>query len=85
MYLSNEENSRLIKNTISHGFNDSKLTLREMQIISLIAQGNSNKDIANALCISVTTVQTHRRNIHSKTKTKGAVALANFAFSKGLV
>jgi DNA-binding CsgD family transcriptional regulator len=62
-----------------------KLTPREIQIINLIAQGSSNKQIADKLFITLNTVQTHRKSIMRKTKCSGTAELTNFAFSRGLL
>ena len=43
-----------------------RLTSREREIVQLLAEGNSNKDIARALKISVKTTETHRSNIMRK-------------------
>jgi DNA-binding NarL/FixJ family response regulator len=42
------------------------LSAREREIVQLLAEGNSNKDIARALKISVKTTETHRSNIMRK-------------------
>jgi ATP/maltotriose-dependent transcriptional regulator MalT len=42
------------------------LSARELEVLSLIAQGNSNQQIAEQLFISLHTVKTHARRIHSK-------------------
>jgi ATP/maltotriose-dependent transcriptional regulator MalT len=42
------------------------LSVRELEVLSLIAQGNSNQQIAEQLFISLHTVKTHARRIHSK-------------------
>jgi DNA-binding CsgD family transcriptional regulator len=62
-----------------------QLTQRELQIISLISQGYTNKEIAEMLYISVETAKTHRKNLLKKTHCKGTAELANFAFSRGLL
>ena len=64
---------------------DIKLTRRELQLISLIARGLTNKQIADTLFISVNTVQTHRKSIMRKTQCSGIAELTNFAFSRGLL
>jgi DNA-binding CsgD family transcriptional regulator len=64
---------------------DLKLTGREIQIINLISQGNTNKQIADKLCISLNTVQTHRKNVMKKTQCSGTADLINFAFARGLL
>jgi len=45
---------------------DTALSAREREIVQLLAEGNSNKDIARALSISVKTAETHRSNIMRK-------------------
>jgi DNA-binding CsgD family transcriptional regulator len=62
-----------------------KLTPREMQLLNLIGQGFTNKQIADKLSITLNTVQTHRKSIMKKTKCKGTADLTNFAFSRGLL
>lgn len=43
------------------------LTAREIEILSMLSDGLSNKEIANSLCLSVRTVEAHRLNIRQKT------------------
>lgn len=43
-----------------------QLSKRETEVLKLIADGKSNKDIASILMLSVYTVETHRKNIHQK-------------------
>lgn len=64
---------------------DSLLTPREEQITKLIAEGNSAKDIADALTISVKTVDRHRANILQKLGLRDRLELARFAIRTGLV
>ncbi|MDB5196904.1 MAG: hypothetical protein JWP88_1275 [Flaviaesturariibacter sp.] len=54
------------------------LSQREIEIISYIKKGNSSKEIADALSISVKTVEVHRYNILKKLNLKNAAALVNF-------
>lgn len=54
------------------------LTEREMQIIGLIKEGNSSKEIAIGLNISLKTVEVHRHNILKKLKLKNSASLVNF-------
>ncbi len=61
------------------------LSPREREIVALIAKGKSNKEIADALFISVHTVTTHRRNITTKLHLHSAAALAIFAIINRLV
>jgi DNA-binding NarL/FixJ family response regulator len=54
------------------------LTPRELEIIQCIIKHYSNKQIADTLFISERTVETHRKNIYLKTKTKGEASLIQF-------
>ena len=54
------------------------LSQREIEIISYIKKGNSSKEIADALNISVKTVEVHRYNVLKKLNLKNAAALVNF-------
>jgi len=54
------------------------LSQREIEIISYIKKGFSSKEIADALNISVKTVEVHRYNILKKLNLKNAAALVNF-------
>ena len=60
------------------------LTTREKQIISLICKEHSNTEIAEILFISPLTVETHRKNIYRKTKTKTIVGLIKYAIDNKL-
>jgi len=50
----------------AHGDDESSLSLRESQVLELIASGSSNRQIADKLFISLHTVKTHVRRIHVK-------------------
>jgi DNA-binding NarL/FixJ family response regulator len=60
------------------------LSQREIQIISLIKKGYSSKEIAEALEISVKTVEVHRYNILKKLNLKNAAALVHFIHNSQL-
>jgi DNA-binding NarL/FixJ family response regulator len=61
------------------------LTDRECQIYQLLAEGNSNKDIANRLNLSLHTVETHRWRIMEKMGLHGIAELVLSAVRRGLV
>jgi len=61
------------------------LTGREKEIVQLITIGQTNLEIAEALFISVRTVQHHRANIMRKLKLKNTVEMVRFAIHHGLV
>lgn len=61
------------------------LSPREREVLKLVAEGRSNKDIADLLFISVRTVENHRANMMSKLKLKKTVDLIRFAMQKGYI
>jgi len=61
------------------------LTLREIEIIKLIENELSNKEIAEKLFISERTVETHRKNIFRKTGKNTAVGLIKYAYDHKLL
>lgn len=58
---------------------DKPLSTREKQILNLIVNEKTSKEIADILCISKQTVDTHRLNIYEKTKTNNLVGLIKYA------
>lgn len=61
------------------------LTTREREVVQLIAEGLTTRDIAATLHISVKTVETHRVNIMKKLNTKSQADIVKYAIKKGLV
>lgn len=61
------------------------LTQREREILQLIAEGNTNKQIAEILCISVKTVQAHRSNLMSKLDLHDRSDLIKYAIRKKII
>lgn len=64
---------------------DTRLTGREIEIIRLMEQDLSNKQLAEALNISVRTVETHRKNIFKKTNTNNLLTLVKWAYEHQLL
>ena len=62
-----------------------ELTKRELEVLQLIFQGYSNKEIADKLFISVRTVTNHRANLNAKTNSKNTASLISFALRNKLV
>ena len=60
------------------------LTERERQVLQLVAGGARNRDIAELLCISLKTVETHRLNLMKKLDAHNAAELTQWAFRLGL-
>jgi RNA polymerase sigma factor (sigma-70 family) len=61
------------------------LTPREREVLQLVAEGKSNKEVANLLNLSVYTVETHRSNIMQKLNLKGVPELTLYAVRKGII
>ncbi len=64
---------------------DLKLSLRELEIIKLIAKGLTNKQIVAELFISEKTVETHRKNIFRKTSTHNVGSLLHLVKRLGIL
>jgi DNA-binding NarL/FixJ family response regulator len=60
------------------------LSPREREVLQLLAEGNSSKDIALRLAIALPTVETHRRQIMAKTGLRTIAALTKYAIREGL-
>lgn len=64
---------------------DDILTRRELEVLKLVAEGNTSKEIAQQLTITVKTVDRHRSNIMSKLDVTDRVQLARHAIRRGLI
>jgi DNA-binding CsgD family transcriptional regulator len=64
---------------------DDVLTPREAEIVKLIAEGHSSKQIAAILTISIKTVDRHRANILDKLGMRDRVQLTRYAIRRGLI
>lgn len=62
-----------------------QLTAREREVLVLIAEGQSNKEIANHLGIGVRTIETHRERIMRRLDIHSVAGLTKFAIANGLV
>jgi DNA-binding CsgD family transcriptional regulator len=63
----------------------SELTPRQREVLTLIAEGHSTKDIARALNISVKTVETHRAQLMDRLDIHDIASLVRYAIKMGLV
>lgn len=63
----------------------SQLSPKEIEIIKYVAKGLSSKDIADALFLSVHTVDTHRRNLLKKLRLNNTASLVSFAYENNIV
>ena len=61
------------------------MTPRELEVLTLLAYGHTNAEIAEKLCISERTVESHRNNIMSKLELKSRAELVRFAIENDLL
>jgi DNA-binding NarL/FixJ family response regulator len=61
------------------------LTAREIEVLSLVSQEKSSLEIAEALFISLSTVETHRANLMKKLGVKSSIGMVKFAIKHGLI
>jgi two-component system response regulator NreC len=78
--LNNQENNNSKVNIITES-----LTEREVEIIELVAEGLTNKEIGEKLFISHRTVDTHRTNLMKKLDVSNVAGLIRFAFKNRLI
>jgi DNA-binding NarL/FixJ family response regulator len=60
------------------------LTVREREVLQLIAEGRTVKEVADALKVSAKTIDTHRANLYAKLRVSNPVELARIAIREGL-
>ena len=81
--------ARLLKSVASQSINTERgqeaLTEREIDVLRLVAQGASNPQIAETLCISVNTVKSHLKNILAKLQLDNRTQAATYALQSGLI
>jgi DNA-binding NarL/FixJ family response regulator len=81
--------STLVKDFVDRGRPDEEqfdiLTPRELQVLKLIAEAHTSKEIAQELVISVKTVERHRQNILDKLGMSDRVELTRYAIRRGLI
>jgi len=77
--------NQVMMEQINSPASENLLTEREIEIIKLIAEEKSSKQIADKLFISERTVETHRKNIFRKTATNNIVGLIKFAYANNLI
>jgi DNA-binding NarL/FixJ family response regulator len=61
------------------------LTQRELEVLKLIAEGHTSKEIATTLVLSLKTIESHRANILGKLGMRDRVDLTRYAIRRGLI
>ena len=73
------------KDNVSTGAEPGRLTPREREIVQLLAEGRSNKDVAATLGISLKTAETHRATIMKKLNLGGLADLVRYAIRNNII
>jgi two-component system, NarL family, response regulator NreC len=88
VYLGTEINDTIIKHYIKNidaeNLSFPTLSVRESEMMQLLAEGKSSKDISLLLHVSVKTVETHRQNIMNKLNIHSIAELTKYAIREGL-
>jgi DNA-binding NarL/FixJ family response regulator len=86
-FLSSEAQRDLMDEWVEGGRSepDDPLTPRELEVVKLIAEAYTNRQIAETLKVSEKTVESHRANVLSKLEMRDRVELVRYAIRRGLV
>jgi DNA-binding NarL/FixJ family response regulator len=88
-YLYPSAVTSLVRDYVAHGGRGEEefdvLTPRELEVLKLIAEAYTSKQIADALFISIKTVDRHRQNILDKLGMRDRVELTRYAIRRGLI
>jgi len=84
-FFSDEVNAEMMKASQVSSSKEITLSLREIEVVELIAIEYTNAKIAEALFISERTVETHRKNIFRKTDTKSVIGLLKYCVDKRII
>jgi DNA-binding NarL/FixJ family response regulator len=85
VYLSRGLTRAVVEAWLGHGgLPADPLTPRERQVLQLIAEGKATKEVAQLLCVSVKTVESHRARITTKLAIRETAGLVRYAIRRGL-
>jgi len=84
-FLNSRTQQTLMRQWLEEGAPDELLTPRELEVVKLIAEAHTNKQIAEALQLSEKTVESHRGNVLAKLGMRDRVELVRYAIRRGLV
>lgn len=84
-FLNSRTQQALMRQWLQEGAPAEDLTPRELEVVKLIAEANTNRQIAEALKLSEKTVESHRANVLAKLGMRDRVELVRYAIRRGLV
>jgi two-component system response regulator NreC len=79
-----DEYSRQVDATLGEARYD-RLTNREREVLQLVAEGHSSREIGETLCISVKTVEAHRASLMEKLDLHNVAEVTRYAIARGLI
>jgi DNA-binding NarL/FixJ family response regulator len=84
-YFTNTASEALLDNLLRPSPKDSVLTDRERDVVQLLAEGKSNKEVASTLHISVKTAEAHRASIMRKLELNSIAQLVRYAIRNNII
>ena len=84
-FMSPVAEEELLRNWLEEGEGGAELTPRELEVVKLIAEAHTNKQIAQILNLSEKTVESHRGNVLAKLGMRDRVELVRYAIRRGLI
>ncbi|KQC02512.1 response regulator transcription factor [Pedobacter sp. Hv1] len=84
-YFSAEVNKALLSALLPQEMPENQITERELEVLRLLAQELTSRQIADHLFISERTVETHRKNLMRKTGANNGIGLMRYAYTKKLL
>jgi DNA-binding NarL/FixJ family response regulator len=85
VHLGSSLSGDIVHSTVNGYLTDGPLTFRERQVVQLVAEGRTNKEIASILDVGVKTADTHRARALRKLRLQGTAALVRYAIRKKIV
>lgn len=84
-FLTPEAQQALIRDVLDDGERESELTPREEEVVKLVAEAHTNKEIAELLGMAEKTAENHRSNAMRKLGMRDRVELVRYAIRRGLI
>ena len=87
VYVTSRTSQRMVESFIQGGDRSAgaELTSRQREVLQLLAEGRSNKEVASLLDLGLSTVETHRANLMQKLNLHNTAEIVLYAVRKGLI